>query len=95
MSYNLHSGRELAEDDHSLDGSGEVETSIFEVSEVELDLGNCESGMLASQDVGAKELRELSIGVADGRRSEVLLEVVPHLFGSPKMGDGRSDQRVR
>ena len=95
LSYDLHSGRELAEDDHRLDGSGKVETGVFQIREVGLNFRNRGSGMLSGGNVGAKELRKLSISVADGWRSEVLFEVVPHLFGSPEMGDGGSDRRSK
>ena len=95
LTYDLHSGRELAEDNHCLDGSGKVETGVFQICEVGLNLGDRGSGMLSGGNVGAKELRELSISIADRRRSEVLFEVVPHLFGSPEMGDGGSDRRSK
>ena len=95
LSYNLHSGRELAEDDHGLDGSGKVETGVLEISEVGLNLSDRGSGMLSGGDIGAKELRELSISIADRWRSEVLLQVVPNLFGSPKVGDGGTDRRSK
>ena len=93
LSYNLHSGRELAEDNHSLDGSGKVETGVFEISEVGLNLCDRGSGMLSGGNSRVKELRKLSISIANGWRSEVLFEVVPHLFGSPEMGDGGSDRQ--
>ena len=95
LSYDLHSGRKLAEDDYSLDGSGKVKTGVFEVSEVGLNLRDHGSGMLSGGNSSVKELRELSISIADGWRSEVLFEVVPHLFSSPKMGDGGSDRQSK
>ena len=57
-----------------------------------LDLRDHRSGVLSSGNSSVKELRKLSISIADGQRSEVLFEVVPHLFGSSEMGDGRTDR---
>jgi len=50
LSYDLHSRRELTEDDHHLHGGRKVEASILEISEVAQHLCNRWSGMGASGD---------------------------------------------
>jgi len=91
LSYDLHSRRELAEDNHGLHGGREIEASIFEIREVAQHLGNRRSGMGASRDGSRKELAKLSIGRTDTGGTETLLEVVPHLLNGSKVSDSDLD----
>jgi len=92
LSYDLHSRRELAEDDHCLHWGRELKASIFEIGEVAKQLHNGRSGMGASRNVGGEEPTKLSIGQADTGGAEVLLQVVPDLLYSSKLRDGDLDQ---
>ena len=62
LSYNLHSGRELAKDNHCLHRGRELKVSVFQVGEVAKQLRNHGSGMGASGNVGGEKLTKLSIG---------------------------------
>jgi len=50
LSYDLHSRRELAKNDHRLHGGREIEASVFEISEVAQHLSYHRSGMGASRN---------------------------------------------
>jgi len=80
LCYDLHSRRELAEDNHGLHGGREVTTSVLEVCEVAQHLGNRWSGMGASRNGRREELAKLSVGRTDTRGTKTLLEVVPDLL---------------
>jgi len=92
LSYDLHSRRELAEDNHSLHGGRKIEASVFEICEVAEHLGNRRSGMGASRNGSRKELAKLGVGGTDTGGTETLLEVVPHLLNSSKVSDSDLDQ---
>jgi len=85
LSYNLHSGRELAKNDHCLHGGVKIKASIFEISEVAQHLRNCRSGMGASGDGGREELAKLSVSRTDTGGAETLLEVIPDLLNGSKV----------
>jgi len=91
LSYNLHSRRELAENNHCLHGGRKVEASILEVREVAQHLRNHRSGMGASGNRSRKEFTQLSIGRADTGGTEALLEVIPDLLNHSKVGDSDLD----
>jgi len=91
LHYDLHSRRELAEDNHSLHGGREIEASVFEIGEVAQHLGDRRSGMGASRNGSRKELAKLSISGTDTGGAETLLEVVPDLLNSSKVSDSDLD----
>ena len=91
LSYNLHSRRELAKNDHRLHGGRKIKASVFEICEVAQHLGNRRSGMGASGNGSQKELAQLSIGGTDTGGTETLLEVVPNLLNGSKVGNGNLD----
>ena len=92
LSYNLHSRRELAKDDHGLHWGRELEAGILEVCEVAEQLRNHRSGMGASRDVGGEEPTKLSIGRADTGGAKVLLKVVPDLLDGSQVRDSDLDR---
>ena len=55
LSYDLHSRRELAEDDHHLHVSRELEASVLEIRKVAQHFGYCGSRMRAGGDGHRKE----------------------------------------
>jgi len=91
LCYNLHSRRELAEDNHCLHGGREVKTSILEVGEVAQHLCYHGSWMGAGRDGCRKELAKLSVGGTDTGGTKALLEVVPHILNSSKVSDSNLD----
>jgi len=91
LCYDLHSRRELAEDNHGLHRGREIETSIFEVHEVAQHLGNRRSRMGASRNGSQNQLAQLSIGGTDTRGAKTLFEVVPNLLDSSKVGNSDLD----
>jgi len=91
LHYNLHSRRELAEDNHGLHGGRKVEASVLEVCEVAQHLGYRRSGMGASGNGSREELAKLSIGGTDTGSTKALLEVVPDLLYSSKVSDSDLD----
>ena len=91
LSYDLHSGRELAKNDHGLHRGREIETSILEIHEMAQHLGDRWSGMGASGNGSQKELAQLSIGGTNTGGAEALLEVVPHLLNCSKVSDSDLD----
>ena len=93
LSYDLHSRRELAEDDHHLYVCRKLKAGVLEVGEVAEHLCNGGSGMGASRDRGREEPAELGIGIPDTGGAIVLLEVVPDLLHHSKVGDGGLDGR--
>jgi len=92
LSYDLHSRRELTEDDHHLHGGRKVEASILEISEVAQHLRNRWSGMGASGNRSRKEFTQLSVGRANTGGTEALLEVVPDLLNSSKVSNSDLDR---
>jgi len=91
LSYNLHSGRELAKNDHCLHGGRKIKASVFEVREVAQHFGDHQSGMGASGNHSRKEFTQLSIGGTDTGGAETLLEVIPDLLNSSKVGNSDLD----
>jgi len=92
LSYDLHSRRELAKNDHHLHGGRKIEASVFEICEVAQHLRDRQSGMGASGNGSRKELAKLSVGGTDTRGTETLLEVVPDLLNSSKVSDSNLDR---
>ena len=82
LCYDLHSRRELAEDNHCLHRGRKVEASVFEIGEVAEHLRNHGSRMGASRDGHREELAKLSIGGADTGCAKIIFEVVPDLLNS-------------
>jgi len=91
LRYDLHSRRELAEDNHHLHGGREIKASVLEVGEVAQHLCNCGSGMGASRNRSRKEFTQLSIGRANTGGTKALLEVIPDLLNSSKVSDSDLD----
>jgi len=91
LCYNLHSRRELAEDNHGLHRGREVKASIFEIHEVAEHLHNRGSRMGASGNGSREELAKLSIGRTDTGGAKTLLEVVPNLLNHSKVSDSDLD----
>ena len=92
LSYNLHSRRELAEDDHRLHVSRELEASVLEIHKVAQHFGYCGSRMQAGGDGRHKESTEFSIGGADTGGTVILLEVVPDLLDRRKVSNSGLDR---
>jgi len=92
LRYDLHSRRELAEDNHCLHRGREIEASVLEVREVAQHLGNHRSRMGASRNGHQEELAKLSIGGTNTGGTETLFEVVPNLLDSSKVSDSDLDR---
>ena len=73
LCYNLHSWRELTENNHRLHGGRELEASISQVGEVAEHFGYRGSGMGASRDGCREEPAQLSVSGADAGGAKVLL----------------------
>jgi len=91
LSYDLHSGRELAKNDHGLHGGRKVAASVLEISEMAQHLGNRRSGMGASGNGSQEELAKLSVSRTDTGGTETLFEVIPYLLNRSKVGDSDLD----